>query len=153
MRSDDALILRPGGPGDAEACAAIFDDWAAATDWMPRVHPLPEVERHYRTQVLAVCDTLVAERSGRMAGFAAVDREGLIAALFVAADARGRGVGSALLEAAQARRPEGLALWTFAANAGARRFYARHGFIEEQGTDGDNDEGLPDVRLTWRRAA
>ncbi len=153
MKSDDALILRPGGPSDATACAAIFDDWVDATDWMPRIHPAEHLVRHYREHVLAVCDTLVAERSGRVAGFAAVDCEGLVAAFFVAADARRRGVGSTLLAAAQARWPEGLALWTFAANAGARRFYARHGFIEARATEGDNEEGLPDLYLTWRAAA
>ncbi len=142
--------LREGRPGDAAACAAINDAWIAATDWMPRVHPPDAIARFYRAQLFVVCRVLVAERDGLVAGFLAVDGEGLIAALFVAEKARGGGIGGALVAAAQALRPEGLSLWTFVANAGARRFYARHGFVEAGATGGDNDEGLADVLLTWR---
>jgi hypothetical protein len=31
----------------------------------------------------------------------------------------------------------------------ARRFYERHGFVAEATTDGDNEEGAPDVRYRW----
>jgi putative acetyltransferase len=44
-----------------------------------------------------------------------------------------------------------LSLWTFQANEGARRFYAREGFAEVRMTEGDNEEGLPDVLLEWVR--
>ena len=33
----------------------------------------------------------------------------------------------------------------------ARQFYHRHGFVEVEYTDGNNDEKLPDVRMEWRR--
>jgi len=43
-----------------------------------------------------------------------------------------------------------LRLWTFASNAGAQRFYERHGFVETRRTDGrDNEEGAPDVLYIW----
>lgn len=61
----------------------------------------------------------------------------------------GRGIGSVLVELAKRRRPGGLDLWTFASNTGARRFYARHGFVVVATTDGDNEEGEPDVRYRW----
>ena len=61
----------------------------------------------------------------------------------------GQGIGSRLLERAKAERPDGLDLWTFQANTGARRFYERHGFVEVARTDGDNEEGEPDIRLRW----
>ena len=32
----------------------------------------------------------------------------------------------------------------------ARRFYERHGFVVVGGTDGDNEEGAPDLRLEWQ---
>ena len=44
-------------------------------------------------------------------------------------------------------------LWTFQSNAGARRFYERHGFVAVQTTDGDNEEQAPDIRYLWRRNA
>ena len=63
----------------------------------------------------------------------------------------GRGIGSALLDHAKARRPDGLDLWAFQSNTGARRFYERHGFVAVAETDGDNEEGAPDVRYRWSR--
>lgn len=53
------------------------------------------------------------------------------------------------MDVAKREFPEGLDRWTFAANAGARRFYERHGFVAIAVTDGDNEEGAPDVRYHW----
>jgi GNAT superfamily N-acetyltransferase len=61
----------------------------------------------------------------------------------------GHGLGSWLVEYAKAEHPGHLDLWTFQANAGARRFYERHGFVAVETTDGDNEEGAPDVRYCW----
>lgn len=63
----------------------------------------------------------------------------------------GQGVGSGLIHLAKERRSTGLDLWTFQANDGARRFYERHGFVAVDTTDGDNEEGAPDIRYEWRR--
>ena len=72
-------------------------------------------------------------------------------ALHVAAAARGQGVGRALLDEVKATEPE-IDLWTFQANRPALAFYGRLGFVEAERTDGSGtDEGLPDVRLIWRR--
>jgi hypothetical protein len=39
-----------------------------------------------------------------------------------------------------------LKLWTLQSNAGAQRFYLRHGFVEADRTDGaDNEERAPDI--------
>ena len=78
-------------------------------------------------------------RSG--AGFLALDGEGYVAGLYLAPEARGRGIGAALLAAAKAARPEGLSLWAFLANEGARRFYAREGFVESGRTEGRTRKG------------
>jgi hypothetical protein len=55
-----------------------------------------------------------------------------------------------LVAVAKRERPLGLRLWTFQANAGARRFYERHGFGATEFTAGDNEEGAPDIRYEWR---
>jgi GNAT superfamily N-acetyltransferase len=141
------IVLRPARPEDAAACASIFNAWVDATDWMPRVHPPEDVERHFRETVLPTRAVTVAERGGVL-GFIAVG-DGQVEGLYLAPEARGRGVGTALVDRAKAAWPAGLALWAFAANAPARRFYARRGFIELRRTDGDNEEGLPDVLLCW----
>ena len=46
-------------------------------------------------------------------------------------------------------QPDGLDLWAFRSNTGARRFYERHGFVAVAFTEGDNEEGEPDVRYHW----
>ena len=64
-----------------------------------------------------------------------------------------RGVGGRLLDCAKERRPEGLKLWTFQANARARRFYRGHGFVVVDSTGGVNEEGAPDACYRWRPAS
>ena len=61
-----------------------------------------------------------------------------------------RGLGSRLLELAKRERSR-LELWTFQSNAGARRFYERRGFVAVTATDGDNEEGEPDIRYHWEQ--
>ena len=140
-------MIRPATAEDAPACARILRGWLDATPWMPDLHSLTETEGFIRHQLMTQA-VLVA---GEVDGFLVLDG-GSIPALYVAADARGRGVGSVLIDTAKAKADH-LKLWTFQANDGARRFYRRHGFAEKRTTEGDNDEGLPDVELTWDRKA
>ena len=73
--------------------------------------------------------------------------------LYVLPRLQARGAGSALLDQAKWLRPEGLQLWTFAANHMARRFYERRGFVAVAETDGaENEERTPDVRYAWTPA-
>ena len=61
------------------------------------------------------------------------------------------GLGSRFVRLAKTRRPHGLDLYTFQVNAGARRFYERHGFRVVDLDDGArNEEHQPDVRYRWR---
>lgn len=63
----------------------------------------------------------------------------------------GMGLGERFVELAKEHFSEGLQLWAFQVNVAAQRFYARHGFVEVERTDGaENDEREPDVRMTWR---
>jgi len=81
-------------------------------------------------------------------GFLARDRAE-VCSLYLTDGIRGRGFGRALLAEAKAASPH-LLLRTFEANAAARRFYHRQGFIEIGRGDGsNNDEGLPDIFLHW----
>lgn len=83
-------------------------------------------------------------------GFLALDpADSLVSSLYLTPEARGQGIGKALLDRAKAECPLGLGLWTFVANTGARRFYEREGFREVARTDGDNEEGLPDILFRW----
>jgi 8-oxo-dGTP pyrophosphatase MutT (NUDIX family)/RimJ/RimL family protein N-acetyltransferase len=63
----------------------------------------------------------------------------------------GLGLGERFIELAKDHFTEGLQLWAFQVNEAAQRFYARHGFVEVERTDGaNNDEREPDVRMVWR---
>lgn len=71
-------------------------------------------------------DVIVYE-DDKVVGFAAMF-DGQLRALFVHGEARGRGVGLALLNAALARAPRGLSLHVSESNLKARQFYERSGF-------------------------
>jgi ribosomal protein S18 acetylase RimI-like enzyme len=75
---------------------------------------------------------------------------GWLHSLYVRPDHARHGIGTLLLDLAKARRPGGFSLWVFESNTGARRFYARHGLVTLERTDGSaNEERAPDVRMAW----
>ncbi len=112
------------------------------------VHSDDEVRGWFAEVVAPTRETWVAEVEGSVVALLVLDGR-WVDQLHVDPPLTGQGLGSQLIEVAKAERPDGLDLWTFQANHGARRFYARHGFVEVDRTDGDNEEGAPDVRLRW----
>jgi putative acetyltransferase len=117
--------------------------------WLPKLHTEAEDRRFFGERVLRECEVLVVRRSGAPVGFLAL-KDDMVEHLYVRPEAQREGIGSALLDAAKARRPSGLRLWVFERNSGARAFYARHGFTEVTRTDGSgNEEREPDVLLAW----
>lgn len=141
--------LRPAQRSDAPACAAILGDWIENTAWMPRLHTRAE-DRAFLSGVIDRMPVLIAMADGAVAGFLA--RDGTeIDHLYLRSDARGRGIGTALMDRAQGA-VDRLTLWCFQANRAARAFYTARGFREIDRTDGAcNAEGLPDVRYLWER--
>lgn len=142
-------ILAPARPSDAPAIGTILSDWIDETDWMPRIHRRSG-EQAFAAELVAKGWVTIARRRGEVVGFLA--RNGAeIEALYVARDARGAGVGSALLARAKRRSPR-LALWTFQFNRPAQAFYVARGFHEIGRTGGaGNDEKLPDIRYAWEK--
>jgi RimJ/RimL family protein N-acetyltransferase len=56
-----------------------------------------------------------------------------------------------LLQHAKELQAQGIRLWVFQKNAGARRFYERHDFRLEKMTDGSgNKEHEPDALYSWQ---
>lgn len=148
----DPTTVRRGRPDDAPALADLF--WRvrhdnAATIPLP-VHPRATVLPFVRA-VLADDEVWVAtdDATGTPLAFLALGPAELHH-LYVDSSRTGRGLGSQLLALARRVRPDGLDLWVFASNTGAVRFYERHGFSVVGGTDGDNEEGAPDLRMAWR---
>jgi ribosomal protein S18 acetylase RimI-like enzyme len=143
-------MLRAARPEDRAAVGEVF--LAARRDALPY---LPELhtDEDTRAFVAGLVDkgiVTVAEHEGRVAGFLALDGD-WVDHLYIAPGAQGRGLGSALLRAAQAQR-ERLQLWVFQRNTRAIAFYERHGFAVAERTDGaGNEERTPDARMTWVR--
>jgi GNAT superfamily N-acetyltransferase len=116
------------------------------------VHSDADVRRWFVEEVLPAQEVWVAEVDGCIVGLLVVDA-GWVTQLYVDPLRQRRGLGSALLERAQERAPDGLDLWTFETNAGSHRFYERHGFVLGESTDGrGNEEQAPDRRYRWSRA-
>lgn len=113
------------------------------------IHDDDDVHNHFATVVFPKSEVWVLDRSGIGIVALMVLDPGWIEHLHVDPGLTGRGLGSRLVSFAQERSPEGLELWTFQSNEGARRFYERHAFVAVEMTDGDNEEGQPDVRLRW----
>ncbi len=138
-------------PADAVPLAGILGDWVRETGWMPVLHSREEDVGFLAGLVESHKVRVARSRSGPL-GFLA-RKAGHIAALYLVPEARGRGIGKALLAEVKTAEPA-LELWAFLANEQAVAFYLRQGFVEVERTDGrGNDEGLPDLRLIWRKVA
>jgi GNAT superfamily N-acetyltransferase len=110
-------------------------------------HPLQEQQAHFFDHVLPRHAVHVAIDRGAPVGFIAFDAES-VNQLYVRVDHIGRGIGAQLLQQAKDSSSGRLWLYTFARNTTARRFYARHGFIEVA-YGFEPTWQLDDVRLQW----
>lgn len=147
------LQLRTARPDDAEAIAAVFSPSFRLLTFLPELHTVDEDRWFIANVIMKECDVTVAEADGRIVAFLARQGEE-IRLLHTHPDFVGGGAGSALLRAARSSGIAALELWCFQANAGARRFYERHGFRPIRFTDGAaNEEKMPDVRYRWERPA
>ncbi len=143
-----SFYLRPAHDLDAGKMGAMLSDFVDKTSWLPKVRSSAENIMYCATMIERGWVT-VATGERPMGFIALADNE--ILALYVAPDARRKGVGRHLMEFAK-ERSDSLRLWTYKANTVARAFYRLSGFREVGRTDGDyNDEGLPDVEYLWER--
>jgi len=113
------------------------------------VHTDGDVRRWVTDRVMAEMEVWLAVTDDETIHGLLVLDEDWVAQLYVEPTLTGRGIGAELLEVAKRERPRGLRLWTFEANERARRFYERHGFVARDRTDGENEEGAPDVLYVW----
>jgi GNAT superfamily N-acetyltransferase len=149
--------IRRGGAHDAHAAADLYlraREAALRAGSMPAgVHDDDDVRGYFASHIVGTCELWVAEHEGALAGILVLDGD-FVDQLYVEPGLTGRGIGSALLAVAKRERPQGLRLWAFQSNTGARRFYERHGFLEVRRTDGaDNEERAPDVLYAYRTVA
>lgn len=145
------VLIRPAEQADAPAMADVHVAAREANlgSMPPMVHDRATTRRWVAERLEHGTEGWVAELDGEVVGYLMLTRDWLDD-LFLAPQSCGQGIGTTLLEVAKARRPDGFLLWVFESNGGARRFYARHGLVELETTDGaDNAERAPDVRMAW----
>jgi GNAT superfamily N-acetyltransferase len=147
------LEIRRATAADATALGDVWLSSWRATFPFPPAHPDDDVRRWLGDELLPNTETWVAadpSASGRVVALLALS-DATVEQLYVAPDWIGRGVGRRLIDLAKRRRPDGLELYCFQANANARRFYERHGFAPVTFGDGSgNEERQPDVLYRWR---
>lgn len=147
----NGVRIRPASIEDADEVADVFIASFGTLTFLPKLHTHDETVDFITNTVLPKDEVLVAEIDGRISGFVAMSGGHVVEHLYVHPDLHGRGIGSALLGRVNAHMPEGFRLWVFQANAGARRFYERHGLRAVRLTDGSaNEERTPDALYEWK---
>jgi len=147
------VLVRLATAADAGDVADI--DLAARAEALPTVrwaHTPDQVRTWIATVMLPGGDVWVADEAGRVLGYLAM-HDDMVAQLYVRPGHWRLGVGSTLMHHAKQLRPDGLRLWCFQVNTRARAFYAAHGFVAAEFTDGSgNEEQEPDILFAWRPA-
>jgi GNAT superfamily N-acetyltransferase len=148
---------RKAGPEDGPEIAEIFLAARRTMTYLPDLHTDDETRafiRHLVANDEVWVGAAPLPTGSAIAGFAAIHDAGgkaWLAHLYIHPASQNHGLGRALLDRVKTQRPQGFSLWTFQENAGARRFYERHGLALARLTDGrDNEEKLPDALYVWR---
>ena len=144
------VTIRRAEPEDAARLARIHLE-ARKAAMPPTIHPEHEVVAWVSGNIERD-EVWVADVDGTPAAYARLTGTWLDD-LYVDPAYAGQGLGSALLDLAKVRQPDGFGLWVFEMNQPARAFYAGHGLVEVERTDGSaNEEKEPDIRMEWRPA-
>jgi GNAT superfamily N-acetyltransferase len=143
------LQIRSALPGEYGRLAEIHVLARYDMTYLPHVHSFASIERWLRDIVLPSGGVWVAEADGAAVAYAWL-HDGFLRAFYVHPSYQRRGIGSALLAAVKKDAARGFLLWVFEANAGAIRFYERHGAKLVRRTDGSgNEERLPDRLMSF----
>ncbi len=128
------ITIRHLGPPDIPACARLM---AASPLWQRYGVTFESATARFSAGLAAGATILLADHGDGVAGFVwceprgAFARSGYIPLIGVQPEGTGQGVGAALLAAAEAffgQSASDVFLLVSDFNAGAQRFYARHGY-------------------------
>ena len=144
------VLLRPATPADAPRVATLLIETRRAfMPYAPSAHPEPELREWVATVLVPSGGVTVAEAHGEVVGVMATAQSeqcSWINQMAVDPVLVNQGIGTLLLTHAMRTLALPICLYTFQANAGARRFYERYGFVPMEFTDGQaNEERCPDV--------
>ena len=154
------VILRSATLADAGQVASVYlTSRRTFVAFAPLAHSDDDV-RSWVANVLipggGVSVAVVRSPEESVVGMMAISRDGGIGwvdHLYLVPTAVGRGLGTQFIERAKETLGSPIRLYTFQANAGARRFYERHGFRVLELSDGaSNEERCPDMLYEWAAA-
>ncbi len=142
------MNIRPYTAEDAQEVLRIWYDASLIShDFVPAEFWESERE-NIITIYVPLAETWVAEEAGKVVGFMALIQH-VLGGLFVDPDHQGRGVGTALVEFAKARKGL-LEVDVFTQNTRARKFYEKHGFrLRSESIHGPT--GCPQLTMAMER--
>jgi len=148
------FVIRRARATDAAAIAEVYiASRRGAARFYPTVHSDDEIRGWIASYLVPNAEVWVAEATepaGSVIGMMALEG-GMLEQLYIAPASQRRGIADGMLALAMREWPAGLRLWTFQANAPARRFYEARGFRAIELTDGArNQERAPDVLYEWK---
>ncbi|MCW2288704.1 putative acetyltransferase [Leucobacter luti] len=147
--SSDLKIRASHGASEYPVLVEIWRSAVDATHDFLAAADRERIEAHLAADYFPAVQLLVAEHNGTALGFAG-SAAGNLEMLFVHDDARGTGIGSALLFAALSDHGV-VAVDVNEQNPGAHGFYLHHGFVEV-GRSEQDAEGNPYPLLHLQRA-
>jgi ribosomal protein S18 acetylase RimI-like enzyme len=155
------VTFRPATDPDAEQVASVLlASRKVFVAFAPMAHTDNEVRDWVATLLIPGGGVSVAADRGPndvIVGMMAISQQGgvgWIDQLYLHPSVVGRGIGTRFVELAKASLGSPIRLYTFQENAGARRFYERHGFrVIAFGDGADNEEHCPDVLCEWAAPA
>jgi GNAT superfamily N-acetyltransferase len=148
------VTVRPASQQDANAVAEVLcGSRREHLAFAPMAHTPAEVRQWIAEILIPGGGVYVATHDDQVVAMLAISsgqEHQWIDQLYVMPGHTGQGVGAQLLQAAHDKLKPPIRLYTFQANAGARRFYERHGYKAIALTDGaGNEERCPDVLYEW----
>ena len=144
------LVLREALNSDAAAVAEVMvASRQAFIPFAPMAHSVSEVRTWVESTLIPSGGVTVACISEEVVGVLARSQANGISwvdQLYLLPGFVGKGLGTLLLEHGLKSLNRPVRLYTFQANAGARRFYEKHGFRAIAFSDGStNEEKCPDI--------
>lgn len=149
-----AVTLEVGSHADLVAAAAVIA--RSRRDAFPLIPPSVhdddvELAPYLATRLDAGARLLLARRGDEVCAVM-VHTETSIEQLYVVDATHRMGVGAQMVAHAKVASVGTLSLSTFQSNVPARQFYESLGFKAVAMTNGDNEEGAPDVQYRWDRS-
>lgn len=140
------LAIRHATRADTPALGQIVWEWEQCTEWMHSANDSAEIGCFIDS---AFEDRIILVAGDPMIGYLAFDPERQrIGGLY--ASFPGQGIGKALMDRIKEGR-DYLWLNTHEPNLAAQKFYKREGFVEVSNEGAEEVDGIPELRMEWRR--